>query len=486
MSNPKGRTIPEVLNTYLLMLIIYSLDLFLFQSDRSVLGDNFYSRFVCIAVLFIIIWIKKASISTLGITRDKRKIFSGFIQGIFFTAIPLIIVTAVECIYFSVTDTTAISLKFNPPSMKFVYSSENLTPFIAVLIYIISTAISSVFKEFFFRGYTLKKLKTVMDFNSANLIQSLLYMMMTAPYLLRNFIFHYYDAATTQLIVFIIIFYIVHETVAGIKWGLMTRLTGSTAAAVFDHFFYVFLANSIYITDRYVTWTFMIHTLAIQLISLGMVYAFYRRGMKKVEAEKAVEAAKLAEEQARIENEKRKREESRRHSEKLPEIGDIEAISPNQFKQISRSANRRKSEHRHAHKPQAVNIPVEETVKDLAEGDIDSFLESYSHPNREKLSSAAPGRITEDFDPDKFLENYGKVQKKQEQIKREKQSQNHTKPIKEAPPTEKEPDKTPEEKAPEKITEPPTEAKPAEEKAKARFRFKDIFEVDASESNELI
>lgn len=483
VSNPKGRTVPEVMNTYFLMLLIYCLDLFLLQSDRSVLGDNFYSRFVCLVVLFIILWVKKLSVSTLGITKDKRKILTGTLHGVIFSAVPLAVVTAIECIYYSATRSGTIDLKFSPPSMKFIYSYENLTPFVAVLIYILAALFGSVFKEFFFRGYVLKKLKSVMDFNSANLIQAALYMFMTVPYLLRNFLFHYYDSATTELVVFIVIFYVIHETVGGIKWGMLTRLTGNTVAATVDHFFYVFLANSIYITDRYENWAFMVHMLATQLISLAMVYFLYRKGMKAAELKKAEEEKIKADSEEKRTKEKAAKE--RHHEEKVPEIGDVEAISPGQFKQISRSSNRRRGEHSHSrshshyHRPSPDSIAAaEETVRNFSEDDVDSFLQNFSHPNRANVSSAAPGKITEDFDPDTFLASYGKAHSQRGERKpaesRAKKSQ-------------KAPEKT-EEKITEKIEENTQKSDSAQQtnQEKKSFRLKDIFEVDTSDKNELL
>lgn len=370
MSNPKGRTIPETLNTFLIMIGIYCLDLFFLKSDLSVLGDNFYARFVSFVALFIILWVTKTPVGILGITKDRKKIATGVVYGIIFSVIPLILVTGVECIYYGFTDITAIDLRFSPPSLNYVRSSENLTPGIAIIIYLFSTFFGSMFKEMFFRGYILKKLKSVLDFKSSNLIQALLYMSLILPYLLRNLVNHYYDDTTTQLGIFIVLFYLFHETLAGIKWGLITRVTGSTYVAIVDHFLYVFLANSLYITDRYVTWSFMTHMMAIQLVSLGIVLIYYKINMKKLLEKQAKEKAeKEAKRQARKE-----RHKNGDYSDIVDNnISDINSISPNQFKSIIETSTKkhRPSHHHHSGKTNERNSELNDGKIENA-GNIDA------------------------------------------------------------------------------------------------------------------
>ncbi|MCQ2484384.1 MAG: CPBP family intramembrane metalloprotease [Clostridia bacterium] len=346
MSNPKGRTIPDTITMYLVILVLYCLDAFFIMSDRSVLGDAFYSRVAGLLVLFGYIWITKDSIKTLGISTKKKKLIAGGVYGTLFTVIPLFLVMVGEAIYFGITDITALDLKFSPPSMSFVRDIANLTPAAAILIYIFTSFVQAAFKEFAFRGYILKKLKKVLDFKTANILQAVLYMFMTIPMLLRNWAMGYYDEATSSLIIFIIFFYIIHETLAGIKWGLLTRVSGSTNIALVDHFLFVFLSNSIYITDRYVTWSFMTHMLAIQVLSFALALIYYKKNMKKLEEKRAKEkeeskAKKKAHEEARKE-----REKNNIVDEKIKEINEI---SPDQYKSIVEETNSKHHKHHHHH-----------------------------------------------------------------------------------------------------------------------------------------
>ena len=395
MSKPKSNTIPTVINMFLIILGLYCLDLFFLKSDLTVLGDNFYSRFIGFAVIFIYLWINKTSVDILGITKNKKKIVTGIVYGIFFSVIPIIIAMSAECIYYGITDITAIQLRFAPPSLNYVKDIEHITPAIAIIIYTLSTFFGSAFKEMFFRGFVLKKLKTVLDFGTANLIQALLYMSLIAPLLLRNLVNHYYDDTTTQLGVFIVFFYLFHETIAGIKWGLITRVTGSTYVAIIDHFLYVFLANSVYITDRYVTWSFMTHMMAIQLISLAIVLVYYKINMKKLLEKKALEEKRKAEEKLAREERRKKRIESGYIDEK---IQNIDEISPEQFKSIIEETASKKTHrhHRHSSKKNENNSKLNESkiesidetvVAKKAEEYLESRLKS-SHTSKADTSAA--------------------------------------------------------------------------------------------------
>lgn len=409
MSNPKGNTLPNAISIYFVMLAVYCIDIFLFKSDLTVLGDAFYSRFISFAILVLYILASKDSPSVLGISKKKEKFTAGVFYGIIFSVVPLFIVTVAECVYYGFTDLSAIDLNFSPPSLNYVRSEENLTPVAAVVIYLFTTFFASAFKEFFFRGFMLKKLKKVMGFGWANIIQSALYMSFTLVLFLRNLINGYYDDTTSRLGVFIIAFYIIHETLAGVKWGLITRVSGSTYIATVDHFLYVFLSNSIFVTNRYVTWSFMIHMLAIQVVSTLMTLVYYKISMKRIYERKARKAAR--EEAERLEIEARRKERKEKSIKKKTD--GIDEISPENFKRIIRDGERGAkgilSDEEILQNKKSIEDALTNPVKDdeADDSEIDDLLKSLTremaghkhHNSRE---------ITDDFDADDFLKGYNK------------------------------------------------------------------------------
>ena len=175
MSNPKGRTLPNAISMFFVMFAVYSIDIFLFRSDLTVLGDAFFSRFISFIILFLYIWAAKEPIETLGISKKNQKFVAGGLYGALFALVPLALVTAGECIYYAATDATALNLRFETPNMTYVRSEENLNPVVGVAIYIFTCFFGNAFKEFFFRGFLLKKFNKVTDFAKANFMQAILY-----------------------------------------------------------------------------------------------------------------------------------------------------------------------------------------------------------------------------------------------------------------------------------------------------------------------
>lgn len=408
MSNPKGRTLPNALSMYFVMLAIYCIDVFLFKSDLTVLGDAFFARCISFLIIFLYLWAAKEPVETLGFSKKGEKFLAGGLYGAIFSLLPLAIVTIVEAVYYISTDATALTLRFETPNMSYVRSEENLTPIVGVVIYIFTCFFGNAFKECFFRGFLLKKFNKVTQFGKANFMQAVLYMTFILPYLARNIPDQLSRGRLTpQIAVFMIGFYIVHETLAGLKWGLMTRISGSTYMAILDHFLFVFFSNSVYITDRYVTWSFMLHMLAIQVVSFIFVLIYYLYGMKKINEKKKKLKAKEEAELKAIEERRKQREENRAVKKK---IDNLEEISPKSYKNIINEADRR--ERRAASDESALDnkIVLEEALQEEVshenDASVDDILRKVNKEMRRRENPVSSNDITEDFDSDEFLKAY--------------------------------------------------------------------------------
>ncbi len=408
MSNPKGQTLPNALSMFFVMLAVYCIDIFLFRSDLTVLGDAFFARFISFVIIFLYLLAAKESIETLGISKKTQKFVGGALYGTFFALVPLAIVTLCEVAYYASTDSTALVLNFETPNMTYVRSEENLTPVAGVAIYIFTCFFGNAFKEVFFRGFLLKKFNKITDFSKANFMQAVLYMTFILPYLARNIPDQLSrNRLTVPMAVFMIVFYIVHETFAGIKWGLMTRISGSTYMAIVDHFLYVFLSNSIFITNRYESWSFMLHMMAIQVVSFLFVLIHYLIGMKKINEKKRRKEAKIEAELKEIEERKKKREAERSVKKK---IENLEEISPAKYKNIVHEAGKRERMAKDDESALENKITLEQALKEeVASADdeaVDAIIRKANREMRMKENPISSSDITEDFDSDEFLKAY--------------------------------------------------------------------------------
>ena len=228
------------------------------------------------------------------------------------------------------------------------------------------------------------------------------------PYLARNIPDQLSrDRLTVPMAIFMIVFYIIHETFAGLKWGLMTRISGSTYMATVDHFLYVFLSNSIFITNRYVTWSFMIHMLAIQIVSFLFVLVYYRIGMKKINEKKARQQAKIEAELKEIEERKKQREASRSVKKKIDKL---EEISPANYKNIVNETAKQKRVEKDDASALENKIILEQALKEDVshknDESVDAILRKASREMRMRENPSGSNDITEDFDSDEFLKAY--------------------------------------------------------------------------------
>lgn len=408
MSNPKGRTIPNAISLYFVMLAVYCIDVFLFKSDLTVLGDAFFARCISFVILFLFLFAAKEPIENLGVSKKTEKFVVGALSGSLFALVPLAIVTVCEVVYYASTDSSALSLVFETPNMTYVRSEENLTPVAGVAIYIFTCFFGNAFKEVFFRGFLLKKFNKVTDFGTANFMQAVLYMTFILPYLARNIPDQLSRGRlAVPMAIFMVVFYIVHETFAGIKWGMMTRISGSTYMATVDHFLYVFFSNSIFITDRYVTWAFMLHMMAIQIVSFLFVLIYYRIGMKKINEKKARQQAKIEAELKEIEERKKQREANRSVRKKIDKL---EEISPSNYKSIvNETAKQRRIEEDNESALES-KIVLEQALKEevahKSDDSVDDILRKASREMRMRDNTSGSNDITEDFDSDEFLKAY--------------------------------------------------------------------------------
>lgn len=406
MSDPKGKALPDLISMYLVMLVIYCLDVFFLKSDLTVLGDNFYSRFLCLTVLLMTVVFKKEHLKSFGISSKKEKVKSALIFGTFFSAVPILVMSVIEYVIFKISEPGNLAVKFTPPSLSYVQTAGYLTPVTCIIIYILTSILAACFKEMFFRGFLLHKLEKLTTFKAANAFQALLYTTFIIPKLVRNFTMSYYGDEIVSIAAYVIIFYLIHEFLTGLKWGMLAKKAGSTYISIVDNFLYVFLANSLHIVEHQSKWLFMIHMLSAQLISFAMVAVYCKKSTSV--KEKSTEKAEVkSDNKAPIETTLEKKSEKGKSADVNNETQQIERdeiksevfdgrdeISPSAFKEIVRK-NAEKGEKPHN--------------GDLSEQEIDNFLKTFGKPKAQYKPPMPKGTKSskpEKFDVDDFLKDF--------------------------------------------------------------------------------
>lgn len=403
MSNPRGRALPDLLSMYFVMLILHSLDVLFLKSDLTVLGENFYAQFLCFTVMVMLVLFKRERIRNLGISKKKEKFKSAAIFGTVFSTVPLLAILAGELAVAKAFVPQAINISFKTPNISFVESNGLLSPASCIIIFFSTTLFASCFKEMYFRGILLHKLEKLAKFKSANIFQAMLYTAFVIPLFLREFS-DKENEKTPGLIVLTILFYLAHEFITGIKWGIMAKVSGATYMSIIDHTLYAFLSCSLVTVGHSSSeQIIMFNMICTQLVSLLLVYLYGRKKLKKnreVEDQKEKEEAESERKAQKFDAdyEKEAMEEAMRaeQSKSLYSaeiIQDAEAISPDQFKDIVRSADKSsKSE-----------------IEDLPEEEIDDFLKNYGKPQHHynPPEEKKPSKKEDlNFDVDDFLKDF--------------------------------------------------------------------------------
>ena len=327
----------------------------------------------------------------------EKQLKSAFIFGTFFSVVPIATVSIFEYIFFKIIYPNAIDINFTPPSLSYVQTEGYLTPALCIAIYILTSLFAACFKEMFFRGFLLHKLEKLTTLKVANIFQALLYMTFVIPKLIRNFAMNYYSEDIVKLAAFVVIFYLVHEFITGLKWGMLAKVSGAVYISIIDNFLYVFLANSLHIVDQSTKWLFMIHMLATQLISLALVVIY----CKKASSAKSVEE-KTSEKKSTVAAKEKTKNPApiETHEEKevinIEDFNDKAEISPSQFKEII--------------KENTVQSALPHNGE-LSEEEIDSYLKDFGKPkgqyNPPKTSKPDMAKETvESFDVDDFLKGF--------------------------------------------------------------------------------
>ncbi len=288
MANPKSKVLPQIFNVYLFVLVAHCIDVFALKlkGDSTIFGTNLYGHVIAIICIFVACLIKKKDIRAYGVDLRPKRIFKGLYRGAIFSLVPIAIVAGLfELIYMALGFEWA-KVQFIPPNFNYSNGAGIVK---ATLIYAVTIAVSVFMKELFFRGYALRSARPVYQFFDANLIQAILYIPLPLVNHARNVIFNTYGDAFDRLpfMIAVAVFYVVHEFMTGIKWGLLARVSGDIWLVFFDHYIYNFLAFSLLFSQSKISnWETMIKLMLVQIISFAMVWFYYKKKMAEREKHK--------------------------------------------------------------------------------------------------------------------------------------------------------------------------------------------------------
>lgn len=285
MANPKSRVLPQILNLYLFVIVAHCVDVFNMQimGDSTVFGNNLYGHLIGIIMIVIACMAKKKDIKTLGVIFRPKRIFKGVVTGGALAMIPIAMVAVLLMLLYAVTGNDIFKVAFIPPNNN--YSDYPLL--ITTMIYALTSIVSVFLKELLFRGYVIRSMRPTYPFFDANIVQAVLCIPFPIVNHLKNIFLGKYSDPFGQLPLMgtILVFYVVHEFITGIKWGLLSRVSKDIWPMFFDHYFYKVIAFSLFFSQsKIMNFHTMGKLMAVQVISFGLTWVYYKK--KRAEIEK--------------------------------------------------------------------------------------------------------------------------------------------------------------------------------------------------------
>lgn len=251
------------------MLVIQAVDVFFIKSNQTVFADYIVATAVKLAVLFVTVWYLKFNL--------KRRCLNQYgclfemIYGLLFSSASLLVVYGAELIYFKIKGYLNLSISLSLPNG----ATSPLS--MAFAAYTVSLLLNLLFEELF-RGFMISQLGESVRFKTANVLQAILFTMLTSISLLYSWAsgsFDDYEITELAIIVFSSIF---GSFIGSMKWGFYYRVNGSVWMALVDHFFNSFAMTCIFFSrDRLPEKWLLAKSLVVQIVSCVIFIPFYYR-----------------------------------------------------------------------------------------------------------------------------------------------------------------------------------------------------------------
>jgi len=167
-------------------------------------------------------------------------------------------------------------------SFSLTGSQSNHTEFMFFVLCVFFNVINVWMEEGVFRGLFLKALSETKPFMTANVVSALLFGIWHVVMPIRSYLNREMSLPTMVLLC---IGYIILSGVMGIKWGLLTHMTGSIWVGLGDHLFNNTVATNMLhvISPGGADELQIVRIMTAQLISFSIVLAMYYRSRKTIQ-----------------------------------------------------------------------------------------------------------------------------------------------------------------------------------------------------------
>ena len=246
---------------------------FLMETDKTAIGENILHKAVGIIVLAVALKSIQLTWSDIGFQRNG--FVSGILKGLLLGSVCFAVSYGIE---FAI-----LTLQGNSPhfelyvsSFSFTGSQIKNTGFAFFTLCVLLNIVNVWMEEGVFRGLFIKTLSETRSFMSANFIAAFLFGIWHIVMPIRNYV---NGEMSFAAMVLMSVGYSILSGIMGIKWGLLSHMTGNIWAGLGDHLFNNTVATNMLhvISQKGADELQIVRIIVAQLISFAFVLIIYYR-----------------------------------------------------------------------------------------------------------------------------------------------------------------------------------------------------------------
>ena len=265
-----------VLMIYLLCYALHIAEYFLIRTDQTLIGEAVIHKILGIVILAIAT--KKIGFSPKELGFKKGKDFRCILKGLAFGAGVFVLAYTAE-IMIAVSQGNFRSLDLYVSAYAIDKNIGNRTELIFFVICIIGNVINVIMEEGNFRGLFIKILESKHSFMTAAIISSVLFGFWHVIGPVRNYVD---GEQSLNGMIFNALFLLAASALVGLKFTMLTKMSGNLYFSMADHFFNNTIVNLLHVvTDTGADELMTVRVSIAQTVSFAIVLVCYCIWRKK-------------------------------------------------------------------------------------------------------------------------------------------------------------------------------------------------------------
>ena len=269
--NIKGNTNHLCIAVFTFCLLIRFAEYFLIETDKTAIGENVLHKAVGIIILALAL--KRTNLSWSDIGFQRNGFVSGILKGLLLGSVCFAVSYGIEL--------AILTLQGDPAHFELYISSFSLTGsqikntgFLFFALCVGFNVVNVWMEEGVFRGLFIKSFSAAKPFMTANVIAAFLFGVWHIVMPLRSYV---NGEMSFAAMVLMSVGYIILAGIMGIKWGLLSRMTGNLWVGLGDHLFNNTVATNMLhvVSSTGADELQIVRIMAAQLVSFIFVLVIY-------------------------------------------------------------------------------------------------------------------------------------------------------------------------------------------------------------------